>query len=213
MEAEYIVNKIIEHREINRDLLYSKFRRADIVMCRKLISFFLRKHTTLNLKQIAKFAGVTDHSTAIFHIEDIYDKLSVDKSIQNLIYEIECFLQGVQLDSYQQIKDTILEYFNLTDFSLNVIKKTRAIYVCQSFIAYFLHKYHCDMDKIYYLAKLKGFNEYQRQRNVLILDLQSVPQIKQHEHILSMIISDFTQKIENGNPTKERTDYRLMSAV
>lgn len=211
MEADEIVSKILEYRQVEPYLIKSKSRKAYIVICRKLISFFLRKYTTLSLKQIGVYAGVTDHATVIFHINEINDRISVDKTTQNLIYEVECYLNGVEHDIYEEIKSTILQYFDLTDFSLNVIKKTRQIQVCQSFIAYFLNQYLCDIDRLLKLSKLKNQSQYISQRNNLIIDLQVSPEIRHHEYILSGILKDSTIKIKNHE--YYQTENRRTNAV
>jgi len=214
MEAEYIVNKIMEYRHLDNSILTTSTRRSEVALSRKLISFFLRKYTTLSLKKIAAYSGVTDHATVVYHISEINDKISIDKTFQNLIYETDCFIQGKVIDIYSEIKEVILEYFNMNDFVLNVKKKTRNMQLGQDFLAYFLNKYLCDYDRILTLTKYQSINVYYTRRNMLLLDLKSSESVKQHEYLLSMIIEDLTVKINSDEyRTTQRADYIAMQMV
>lgn len=214
LEPQDIVDKILEYRNVDKYLLTTKTRRAEVALIRKLISFFLKKYTTLTLFRISKYAGVTDHSTVSYHIAEINDKISIDKSFQNLIYETDCFIQGKVIDIYSEIKEIIMEYFNMNDFSLNVTKKTRNMQLGQDFLAYFLNKYLCDHTRMLKLTKYKNINIYYARRNMLLLDLKSSERVKQHEYLLNLIIEDLTVKINSDEyRTTQRTNYISMQMV
>lgn len=67
----------------------AKNRMQNTVFARKAAAYILKKHTSLSLKEIAPYIGVTDHTTVLYNVNTAKDLMVTEDWYKNKIDEIE----------------------------------------------------------------------------------------------------------------------------
>lgn len=67
----------------------AKNRMQNTVFARKAAAYILKKHTSLSLKEIAPYIGVSDHTTVLYNVSTARDLISTEQWYKNKIDEIE----------------------------------------------------------------------------------------------------------------------------
>lgn len=66
-----------------------KNRKQNTIFARKAAAYILKKYTSLSLKEIAPYIGVTDHTTVLYNITTCKDLMYTEEWYKNKIDEIE----------------------------------------------------------------------------------------------------------------------------
>jgi chromosomal replication initiation ATPase DnaA len=74
---DFIMDIISQGENINKTLIISPSRKREIVVARMLSQYFIKKYTSLSLKNIGLIFGGRDHSTIIHAVSTINDGLDV----------------------------------------------------------------------------------------------------------------------------------------
>jgi hypothetical protein len=77
--TDRILEKVISYRAISLQGVKSTSQTHQAAYSRQLCMFFLKKYTTLTLKQIADVFGRKDHTTALHGIQHVNDLCDTDK--------------------------------------------------------------------------------------------------------------------------------------
>ena len=67
----------------------AKNRMQNTVFARKAAAYILKKHTSLSLKEIAPYIGVSDHTTVLYNVSTARDLMVTEDWYKNKIDEIE----------------------------------------------------------------------------------------------------------------------------
>lgn len=67
----------------------AKNRMQNTVFARKAAAYILKKHTSLSLKEIAPYIGVSDHTTVLYNVSTAKDLITTEEWYKNKIDEIE----------------------------------------------------------------------------------------------------------------------------
>jgi len=67
----------------------AKNRMQNTVFARKAAAYILKKHTSLSLKEIAPYIGVSDHTTVLYNVSTARDLITTEEWYKNKIDEIE----------------------------------------------------------------------------------------------------------------------------
>jgi chromosomal replication initiation ATPase DnaA len=67
----------------------AKNRRQNTIFARKAAAYILKMNTTLSLKEISEYIGVTDHSTVLYNISTAKDLMITESWYKDKINEIE----------------------------------------------------------------------------------------------------------------------------
>jgi len=67
----------------------AKNRMQNTVFARKAAAYILKKHTSLSLKEIAPYIGVSDHTTVLYNVSTAKDLMQTEDWYKNKIDEIE----------------------------------------------------------------------------------------------------------------------------
>ena len=59
------------------------------VFARKAAAYILKTHTSLSLKEIAPYIGVSDHTTVLYNVSTARDLMLTEEWYKNKIDEIE----------------------------------------------------------------------------------------------------------------------------
>jgi chromosomal replication initiation ATPase DnaA len=103
MRAKEIRELICRYLGIDTPAIFKKTRKGEVATARKLICYFLKKNTRLNLKQIATLAGYCTglaevHTYAIHNINTIKSWIGSDETITLKVNEIS---QLISLNALQ----------------------------------------------------------------------------------------------------------------
>ena len=82
---EIIINIVAEHYNMTADDIKSKRRTADLVIPRQICMYLCKELTQESLKDIAKALKKEDHTTVMYGVNKIAEKIKVDKSLYNTI--------------------------------------------------------------------------------------------------------------------------------
>lgn len=88
-----IVDKVCAFFEVERDDIYTKSRKANVVNVRQVSMYLASKFTTLTVNRIGQLIGKRNHATVLHSIKAVNDKMSVDKDFRSKIEELEKMLR------------------------------------------------------------------------------------------------------------------------
>jgi len=86
--VKHIVYEVCQYYAIKEELLYSKTRKHEIVLCRQIVCFISRQLTSLTLKSIGGHF-YQDHTSCIHAIKTIKDLIDTDSKIKEDISNIK----------------------------------------------------------------------------------------------------------------------------
>jgi chromosomal replication initiator protein len=78
--AEFIIDFICNSENVNKKLLISPTRKAEIVVARMFCQYFIKMYTSFTLKQIGGFFGNRHYSTIIHAINTINEGLETKRN-------------------------------------------------------------------------------------------------------------------------------------
>lgn len=95
-------SKIVDYvnRRFNMNVAM-KSRAREVVEARYIAMHLLKKFTTLSLKEIAMYTGVTDHATVIYGIKKMRDLMDVDIHTAHTIRQCEKDIYEYMQNIYQ----------------------------------------------------------------------------------------------------------------
>jgi len=93
-----ILNSISEFYKIDSKEIVSKSRNGKVVKARQMYCFLSRIHTICSLSIIGNKIN-RDHSTIIYSIKEIQNKMEIYCNIKDEISKIECLLEIKSIDS------------------------------------------------------------------------------------------------------------------
>ena len=85
---ELIAEKVCEHYNLDSDLIYGKTRKREISDARQVIMYLAKKYTQLSSTNIGMRLS-RNHATVLHAWKNIEERLSVEKTLQDDISEIE----------------------------------------------------------------------------------------------------------------------------
>lgn len=68
-------------------------RKKEFIHARRVLCYLLKQHTNLTLVEIANRCGLTDHTTALYHINIMNNYLEVDERYRNEMEYVELRLK------------------------------------------------------------------------------------------------------------------------
>ena len=79
IRVSHIIDAICEEYSTTLESISILTRDRDKVECRKMIMLFLRKFTTMSLKQVGNYLGGFDHTTVIHGIKTINNRIDTEE--------------------------------------------------------------------------------------------------------------------------------------
>ncbi|MDA1259212.1 MAG: chromosomal replication initiator protein DnaA [Planctomycetota bacterium] len=89
-----ILDAVVEHFGARIEDIRSKKRSQSIVLPRQVAMYISRKLTSLSLEEVGAHFGGRDHSTVIYAVQKISDRLRVDGDFARRLQEIERLARG-----------------------------------------------------------------------------------------------------------------------
>lgn len=89
IRIEEILDAVLEHYGVRLEDVRSQKRSQSIVLPRQVAMYLARKLTAMSLEEIGAHFGGRDHSTVIYAIQKIGDRLRVDGEFARRLQEIE----------------------------------------------------------------------------------------------------------------------------
>ena len=90
---EDIIDKCCQHWNITQDDLFSKSRKAPVVLVRQTAMYLAQRHTKLTSIRIGQLIGGRNHATVLHAIQQICDRISTDKNFAQQVAEVEANLK------------------------------------------------------------------------------------------------------------------------
>lgn len=94
VSLEQIVNVCCEYWKVSQDDVFSKSRKANIVIVRQVAMFLTQKHTKLSTSKIGLHIGGRNHATVLHSISQVKDRIAVDKAFAQQVSEVEGKIRG-----------------------------------------------------------------------------------------------------------------------
>lgn len=116
-----------------------KNRERDIVQTRQVVMYFSRIYTTFSLAEIGERTGGKIHATVLYSDREIKNRLSVDKTLQKQIKNIEKKIKKIitgWTDQDQRISNISKYLENIDDEIVITIKKDGYIEVYYTDLSY-----------------------------------------------------------------------------
>lgn len=97
----YYASELYESKNISANQIYefltkTKIRKSEVTKARQLVSFMLYNYFNLTQWQIANELGLKNHSSILYHIDQVYFKLRTDKRMQYRVDFMKDIINGVQ---------------------------------------------------------------------------------------------------------------------
>lgn len=113
IDPEWIV-KLVES-SLNVDTKM-KWRKREIVNARQYISYLLYKYSKLTFGDIAKYVGLTDHTSVLHHVNKLRGFLTYDEEVQKTLDKFEDAI--------------ILKYYEGNMHSIQALQRSRQAVLC-----------------------------------------------------------------------------------
>lgn len=91
-QAEAIRQIVCKYFQVEVRDLYVPNKRAEITIVRKFIAYMLQKFTTLTLKAMALFSGLTNHCSVIRNLERLSGWMESDESLRRKATDLETLI-------------------------------------------------------------------------------------------------------------------------
>ena len=89
IRIEEILDAVVEHYGVRLEDVRSQRRSQSIVLPRQVAMYLARKLTALSLEEVGAHFGGRDHSTVIYAVQKVADRLRVDGEFARRLQEIE----------------------------------------------------------------------------------------------------------------------------
>lgn len=84
-----IIDIVSAETNISHKLIKARNRKFDVVLARQLFFYFAKKYTRSSARAIGKFAGNRDHSTVLYGIQSINDRIDTDPDFRERVKKVE----------------------------------------------------------------------------------------------------------------------------
>ena len=83
----YYASELYESKKYSSNQIYdlltkTRSRKKEVTKARQLVSYFLYNHYKLTLKEIAKELNLVNHTTIMYHIDQVFFSLRTDKRMK-----------------------------------------------------------------------------------------------------------------------------------
>ena len=86
---EKIIEQACEQWSISQEDVFSKSRKANIVLVRQVVMYLAQKHTKMTTSKIGLHIGNRNHATVLHSINQVKDRMLTDKDFAKAIGEVE----------------------------------------------------------------------------------------------------------------------------
>ena len=91
---ETIIDKACEEWGVSQEEVFSKSRKAHIVVVRQVIMYLAQKHTKLTASKIGLHVGGRNHATVLHSINQVKDRIATDKDFAQKVADVERGMVG-----------------------------------------------------------------------------------------------------------------------
>jgi hypothetical protein len=154
----YYASELYESKKYTANQIYdlltkTQSRKKEVTKARQLVSYFLYNHYNLTLKEITKEINLINHTTIMYHIDQVYFSLRTDKRMK--------YRHDFMLDIINGLERTVIRNKPISrnvlsqddkDFIFNNLNQGYSI----SYYSDVLNKTKCSIK--YYLHSLKKEN-------------------------------------------------------
>ncbi|MBX3474653.1 MAG: chromosomal replication initiator protein DnaA [Planctomycetes bacterium] len=89
-----IENVVIAHYGVTSQQLHSRLRKRPVALARQVCMFLARKMTSYSLKEIGRFFGGKNHTTVVFAVQAIEEKMAKSRTLHDELEHLRKALQG-----------------------------------------------------------------------------------------------------------------------
>lgn len=89
-----IENVVIAHYGVSSQQLHSRLRKRPVALARQVCMFLARKLTSYSLKEIGRFFGGKNHTTVVFAVQAIEEKVAKSRTLNDELEHLRKALQG-----------------------------------------------------------------------------------------------------------------------
>jgi len=89
-----IENVVIAHYGVSSQQLHSRLRKRPVALARQVCMFLARKLTSYSLKEIGRFFGGKNHTTVVFAVQAIEEKIHKSRTLNDELEHLRKALQG-----------------------------------------------------------------------------------------------------------------------
>jgi len=89
-----IENVVIAHYGVTSQQLHSRLRKRPVALARQVCMFLARKLTSYSLKEIGRFFGGKNHTTVVFAVQAIEEKVAKSRTLNDEVEHLRKTLQG-----------------------------------------------------------------------------------------------------------------------
>ncbi len=89
VSLDYIQKTVAAHCKVSVRDLTSKSRKRELVVARQIAIYFTKQHTDYSLKRIGQHFGGRDHSTIVYAIQSVQDRLATDRGFKATVEELK----------------------------------------------------------------------------------------------------------------------------
>ena len=113
IQPDYVLFEVCKYFKQNPEKVLGNIRYKELVYCRHLVAFFLRKKTKLSLKEIASFLRRRNHTTIINPLEKMKVYSEIYKNINYEIHQLETIfrVRRRKLQSKMVQKGSLVIYY------------------------------------------------------------------------------------------------------
>lgn len=87
VKKEFVIEATIKHSSINRESLFSKSRKREVVMARQACTYIFYKHLGFTTTAASKFFN-RDHATTIHSVHRVEDSFYIKDGLFDFVNEI-----------------------------------------------------------------------------------------------------------------------------
>ena len=137
-KAKKIINLISEFEKMGVDTILKRTRDRDIKLVRQTCQFFIKKYTTMTLKDIGKFTGGYDHATIIHSCKVVEDECVFYATFSSKINAIDTMIREFfNIDPpkryYKTINQTNISHHVLKRINYNINKPLPTKEICEMY--------------------------------------------------------------------------------
>src|SRR6056297_1574673 len=110
-----IIDIVANYYNLTRDEMLEKSRNLYLVQARQITMYFLKKYTKLSSKKIATELYLANHTTVLYGIKTIKNRIDTEKEVLNDVKKIDLIINPKPINRPEEL---ILKYISPEDFDI-----------------------------------------------------------------------------------------------
>jgi chromosomal replication initiator protein len=85
---------VIAHYGVTSQQLHSRLRKRPVALARQVCMYLARRLTSYSLKEIGRFFGGKNHTTVVFAVQAVEEKVAKSRTLNDEVEHLRKALQG-----------------------------------------------------------------------------------------------------------------------